>query len=287
MIAAAWGLMLGVGLLSIASCRLWPRGATSSPRRDPWRGLRAMLAAAGLLRVSPGALVASSAMLALIAGAAVFAVTPIIALDVAAALAASLVPFAVVAARARARRRALQRVWPDAIDHLVAGLRSGLPLASALGSLGESGPEPLRPAFAEFASDLASTAQFGLALDDLKRRLADPVADRVVETLRLAREVGGGELPSILRALAAHLRSDAAVRSEVEARQTWVVGAARLGVAAPWLVLLLLASRPEAVEAYNSATGGVVLLAGLVVTVGSYRLMLALGRLPAERRWFG
>ena len=62
--------------------------------------------------------------------------------------------------------------------------------------------------------------------------------------------------------------------------------AARLGVAAPWIVLVLLASRPEAASAYNSPLGLVVLGSGLVVTIVAYRLMIALGRLPEERRWF-
>jgi tight adherence protein B len=116
--------------------------------------------------------------------------------------------------------------------------------------------------------------------------LADPVADRIVETLRMSREVGGTELPGVLRALAGYVRADAAVRSEVEARQSWVVVAARLGVAAPWIVLLLLAARPEAVAAYNTPAGIALLAGGLVVTFVAYRLMIALGRLPEERRWF-
>jgi tight adherence protein B len=102
----------------------------------------------------------------------------------------------------------------------------------------------------------------------------------------MAREVGGTELPSVLRALSASLRQDAAVRAEVEARQSWVVNAARLGVAAPWIVLLLLAGRPEAAAAYNSAAGLTLLGVGFVVTVVAYRIMMAVGRLPEERRWF-
>jgi tight adherence protein B len=102
----------------------------------------------------------------------------------------------------------------------------------------------------------------------------------------MSRDVGGTELPSILRALAASLRQDAAVRSEVEARQSWVLNAARLGVAAPWVVLLLLASRGEAAAAYNSPPGLILLSAGFGITVVAYRLMIALGRLPEERRWF-
>jgi tight adherence protein B len=65
-----------------------------------------------------------------------------------------------------------------------------------------------------------------------------------------------------------------------------VVNAARLGVAAPWVVLILLASRPEAVRAYNTPTGTLVIGCGLVLSLIAYRLMIALGRLPEEKRWF-
>ena len=65
-----------------------------------------------------------------------------------------------------------------------------------------------------------------------------------------------------------------------------MVSAARLGVAAPWIVLFVLASRPEAVAVYASPGGTALLLIGFVVTVVAYRLMVALGRLPEERRWF-
>ena len=63
-----------------------------------------------------------------------------------------------------------------------------------------------------------------------------------------------------------------------------VVNAARLAVAAPWLVLLLLGTQSTTLRAYDS-TGGVVLLAiGAVVCVVAYRIMLRIGRLPEEQR---
>ena len=58
-----------------------------------------------------------------------------------------------------------------------------------------------------------------------------------------------------------------------------------LGVAAPWLLLLVLASRPETLDAYDSAAGTALILTGVAVTIVAYRLMLGLGRLPEERRW--
>lgn len=289
MIAAAWGIALGAGMVLVASPWLWPmRRDTPKPRRAPapLMRLEVLLQQAGLARMSAPTVIVIALAMGVVAGGLALALVPVVALAAAAGCAVVMLPFAVIAARARSRRRAMRAVWPDAVDQLVAGLRSGQPLGDALATLGESGPVPLRPDFVAFAADLEATGRLDIALDGLKARLADPVADRVIETVRVAREVGGTELPNVLRALAAHLRADAALRSEVEARQSWVVSAARLGVAAPWLVLLLLAARPEAVRAYNSPTGVLLLVFGLVVTVVAYRIMIAVGRLPEERRWF-
>ena len=100
-----------------------------------------------------------------------------------------------------------------------------------------------------FAKRLRETAHF-----------ADPTADRLIEILRMAREVGGTELPSVLRDLGLHLRQDLALRSEVQARQSWVTNAGKLGIAAPWIVLALLATRPEAAAAYATPAGTVLVI---------------------------
>jgi tight adherence protein B len=172
------------------------------------------------------------------------------------------------------------------VDHLVAAVRAGMPLPDALAALAETGPPPLRPGFRRFEERWRRTGTVGPALDDLKQHLADPTADRLIEVLRMAREVGGTELPSVLRDLAAHLRQDLALRAEVEARQSWVTNAGKLGLAAPWIVLGLLATRPEAARAYATPQGTVLLLAAAGVTLVAYRVMLAIGRLPEDRRWF-
>jgi tight adherence protein B len=247
---------------------------------------RERLAQAGFERVPIGAFTTVSVLIGVAMAAVVYSVVPVIALALAAGLVGAAAPAVMVGGRARRRRRLLRAAWPDLVDHLVAGVRSGQSLADAVTSLADVGPVETRGAFREFGRLARATGTIGGALDGLKTRLADPVADRIVETLRMSREVGGTELPSILRALAASLRQEAAVRSEVEARQSWVLNAARLGVAAPWIVLLMLASRAEAAAAYNSPAGVTLLVMGFVVSAVAYRVMIALGRLPEERRWF-
>jgi len=193
-------------------------------------------------------------------------------------------PLALVRFRARRRRARLRELWPDAIDNVASGVRAGLSLPEALGQLSRRGPAELRGAFGGFAEDYRLTGRFHDSLDLLKERLSDPVGDRLIESLRIAREVGGSDLGRLLRTLSVFLREDARTRSELEARQSWTVSAARLAVAAPWLVLLMLSTRPESVSAYSTVTGVMVLLFGAGVSAFAYWAMVRIGRLPEEER---
>jgi tight adherence protein B len=170
------------------------------------------------------------------------------------------------------------------VDNLASGVRAGLSLPEALRQVGERGPAEVRGPLCRFGDDYRATGRFGDSLDRLKAELADPVADRIVESLRLAREVGGSDLGRLLRNLSEFLRDDARTRAELETRQGWTVNAARLALAAPWVVLALLSLRPETVAAFDSAAGVMVLAVGGGVSVAAYRLMLGIARLPDDER---
>jgi tight adherence protein B len=280
------GSLLGAGLVLMSAPLLWPATGSVSRGGRLLAGWRARLAQAGFGTVPLSVFATLSGVLAVAAAALAEAVLGVRAITVVAGLVWLVLPTLIVLWRARARRRLNRAVWPDVVDHLVSAVRSGLALPDAVSSLAQAGPVATRTAFAEFEREYRATGNFGYSVDRLKTSLADPFADRLLETLRMAREVGGSDLTVVLRSLSSWLRQEAAVRAEVEAKQSWVVNAARLGVAAPWIVLVLISSRPEAAQAYNTAAGTVVILGGLTVSVLAYRVMLALGRLPEERRWF-
>lgn len=277
--------LLAVGLLlaalGVSGPRRPPRPRRPRPRLAEW------LAHAGVAGVPPLQVAAFYAALGLVAGASLLALTGSAWIALAFFLLTGYLPVLALRARQRRRTRELQEVWPDAIDNLASGVRAGLSLPEAVAGLAERGPEALRPAFARFAVDYHATGRFGAALDPLKDDLADPTADRVVEALRLAREVGGSDLGRTLRTLANFLRDEYRVRKELEARQTWVVVAARMAFATPWLVLLLLSSKPEAVAAYRGPGGAGVLATGAAMTTAGYRLMLRIGRIPPDQRTLG
>lgn len=276
------GLLLGAGLCLV----LW--AVTTPPpgrRRSRWSDdLTDLLVQAGAPGVSPTGLVLACLTTTTVVFALVAGLTRSPAIAACFALAAGYGPYALVRGRARRRRAALRGVWPEVVDHLASGIRAGLSLAEAVAQLADRGPEDLRPAFRAFAEDYRASGRFSDCLDLLKARLADPVADRIIEALRLTREVGGTDLGRLLRTLSGFLREDVRTRGELEARQSWTVNAARLAVAAPWLVLASLSTRPEAAAAYDTAAGAAVLVLGGGSTVVAYHLMVRIGRLPEDAR---
>ncbi len=280
---ALLGLALGVGLLLV-----WRSGARRGIARttpNGWSARRTLL-----LRQAGVGGVDSGQLLAVQVGSAAAAFVMVAVLTASATISACFAifgfaaPSALVSRLRRRRTTELREIWPEVVDNLTSAVRAGLSLPAALSSLGVRGPEQLRAPFARFGSRYRSSGRFMHCLDMLKDDLADPVADRICETLRVAREVGGTDLGRVLRTLSTFLREDARTRAELETRQGWTVNAARLAVAAPWVVLLLLATQQTTLEAYDSPTGAGLLVGGGVVCLVAYRVMLRIGRLPEEQR---
>lgn len=281
--STAVGVALGAGLfLMWWSC--WERPVEKRRASKRRRLIEDLLLRAGVERVSSQGLVASCGAVGLFVFLLGLVLTASVPIALCFALFGGFLPLSIVRWRAAKRTASLRELWPEVVDHLRSAIRAGLSLPEALIQLGDKGPVELRPAFHAFGSDYRAGGRFDDALDRLKQRLADPVADRIVEALRMTREVGGSDLGRLLGTLSEFLRDAARTRSELEARQSWTVNAARLAVAAPWLVLMLLATRPEAIRAYNSPNGAAVLLGGLVVSLICYRVMLRIGALPEDER---
>lgn len=252
--------------------------------REPRRRLMDLLRRAGVEGVSALGLLLLCAVCFVVAVVAMLVVSRAVTVAVVFGGFAAYLPVAVLRMRAQRRAKEMAECWPEAVDNLASAIRAGLSLPEALAQLGERGPEPFRDPFTRFARDYQASGRFQEALDRLKECLADPVGDRVVEALRIAREVGGGDLGRMLRSLSGFLREDARTRSELESRQAWTVNGARLAVGAPWAVLLLMSFQRDVISRFASGIGLGVLVSGAGVCIVAYRLMIRLGRLPVERR---
>lgn len=280
--SAVIGLLAGMGLFLI-----W-NACWSAPARPSQPGCRHslenLLQQAGVAQVTPVSLVLSAVGLGMLTALVVFVLTGAPAIALCFALFTMYLPFALLRMRARRRAAVLRELWPDVVDNLRSAIRAGLSLPEALVQLGQKGPVELRENFRSFGADYRASGHFEGALQKLKATLADPVSDRIIEALRLTRDVGGSDLGKLLGTLSEFLRDHARTRSELEARQSWTVNAARLAVAAPWIVLMLMSTRAEAIAAYNSPAGWAVLGGGLALSIICYRIMLRIGALPEEQR---
>lgn len=265
------GLLFGIGALTVwlalaSEVQTGQGSASLSPSSSAARSWIAPVACAG------GAAVLSLVLTGL----------PFVALL--AAVVGAQVPRAVSRQRAKRQRAQRAHAWPEVIDSLVSAVRAGMSLPEAVAAVGERGPAILRSDFAEFARDYRASGQFHLAITQLRQRLGDPVADRVFEAVLVAREVGGTDLGQMLRTVADFVRQDLRLRDEAAARRSWTVNGARLAIAAPWIVLVMLSTQPEVVAVYRTSAGVIVLAISAGVCAVAYWLMARLGELPEASR---
>lgn len=176
---------------------------------------------------------------------------------------------------------------PQIIDYVISGVQSGLSLTEALINLKIRGPIVSRSIFENFENSIREGKSFETAISEIQDRFDNSSADQLLEALVFAKSLGGSELLTLLRQLAAFIRRDLALREEIEAKQGWVRNSAHVSAAAPWLLLLLLSVQPSTAEAYSTFSGLLVLAFGAFVTFIAYLWMSHLSRLPEPNRVFG
>ena len=176
---------------------------------------------------------------------------------------------------------------PQIIDYVISGVQSGLSLTEALINLRNRGPVVSRKIFETFENSIREGKSFEAAISEIQDGFDNSSADQLFEALVFAKSLGGSELLTLLRQLAAFIRRDLALREEIEAKQGWVRNSAHVSAAAPWLLLLLLSVQPSTAEAYSTFSGLLVLAFGAFATFIAYLWMSRLSRLPQPRRVFG
>jgi tight adherence protein B len=119
--------------------------------------------------------------------------------------------------------------FPDAIDLMVRGLRSGLPISETLGVVADEVPGPIAEEFRNVADKMKIGRTMEAALQETADRLGTPEFQFFVITLAIQRETGGnlaetlGNLSEVLRKRAAMKLKIRAMSSESKA-SAWIVG---------------------------------------------------------------
>jgi Flp pilus assembly protein TadB len=171
-------------------------------------------------------------------------------------------------ARARRRRTAAAAagLWPDFLAVLRGRISAGDSVADATRHAAMRQGGPLQP-----LSTLLERSRhrpFGETLEVARDTFADPIADRVLSTLGTASEVGGGRVDAVLAGLSRSVADEVRLRSAHDAALTQQRLTAGVALVAPWALLLLtIATNPQAAAAFRTSSGRVVILIGFVGTV--------------------
>lgn len=248
------------------------------------RWFRSQLEGAGLASLGAYPPVIALLLLGMSAGVVIQSIFNVYALTLFCVIGALAMTVEIISTLATKRRRELSLLWPEVIDALQSGVVSGLSLTDSFGDLAERGPKQLRPYFLRTVNALDGGQPLVAVLEDLKAQLGEVNADKTIEILRLVSLTGSDTLGSVLHQQSTTLRSELNLVGQIESKQGWVVGTAKLAVVAPWIIVAMLSTRSENANIYNSSSGAAILLIGFAISVFAYRLVHFLGALPTKPR---
>jgi tight adherence protein B len=243
-----------------------------------------MLEAAGLARYTPSQALALVFSTALLIASWVQLSFEVFGLTIFSALATVGSSFEVLRLRAKQRSDQLAKLWPEVLDSLQSAASSGYGIVDSMEEISRTGPLRIRVPFQELVQRIDSGFGMDQSLDWFKSQLGQIQADRFVELIRIVHSSGGVGYLDSLRAQALRTRAEIALWAELDSKQGWVTGTAKLAIVAPWIVVGTLAARAENVAIYNTAEGTGVLVIGLLVSLIAYRIVGLLGSLSKPGR---
>jgi tight adherence protein B len=129
--------------------------------------------------------------------------------------------------------------FPDAIELLVRGLRSGLPISETLNVVGQEVPGPVGVEFRSVADKVRIGRTMDSALQDTADRLGTPEFQFFCITIAIQRETGGN-LAETLSNLATVLRQRAQMKLKIRAMSSESKASAYIIGSLPFIVFGLI-----------------------------------------------
>lgn len=129
--------------------------------------------------------------------------------------------------------------FPDAIDLLVRGLRSGLPVTETIGVVGTEMPGPVGDEFRAISDKMKIGRSLDAALQDTADRLGTPEFQFFTITIQIQRETGGN-LAETLSNLSDVLRKRAQMKLKIKAMSSEAKASAIIVGVLPFIVFGLI-----------------------------------------------
>jgi tight adherence protein B len=224
--------------------------------------LEAKLRHAGLtLSVQTFWLICLGVGVAVVVMALVLGQKPLIALGVGFSAGLGL-PRWVVGFLAGRRKKKFTAEFADAVDIIVRGVKSGLPVHDCLKIIGKECAAPLGPEFKRLMENIAMGLTFDQALEKMYERM--PTSElRFFSIVMSIQQKAGGNLAEALGNLSAVLRSRKLMREKIKAMSSEAVSSAGIiGSLPPGVMLLVTVTTPKYMAPMFDDPRGHLLLMG-------------------------
>jgi tight adherence protein B len=171
-------------------------------------------------------------------------------------------PRAYVRFRRNRRLRDFAALFPDAVDVIVRGVRSGMPLGDCLRVLAVEGQDPVRSEFRTVVADQT----MGVPVHEAVQRLADRVALPETNFLAIVITIqsrAGGNLTEALSNLSTVLRERKKMRAKIRAMSAEAKASGGIiGALPPIVASVLFLTSPDYVSLlFSTLAGNIVLVA--------------------------
>ena len=164
------------------------------------------------------------------------------------------------------RVKAFTEVFSDAMDIIVRGIKSGLPVHDCLKIIARETPQPLAGEFAKLVENIGAGVTLDSALDKLFERM--PTTElRFFSIVMSVQAKTGGNLAEALGNLSSVLRARKLMREKIKALSSEAIASASIiGVLPPGVVLLIYITTPAYMQPmFHDPRGQLMLGAGVAL----------------------
>lgn len=188
--------------------------------------------------------------------------SPLIAIGLAFATGLGL-PRWIVGAMAAKRIKSFTESFPDAMDIVVRGIKSGLPVHDSLRVIGREAPEPLASQFNRLVESIGMGMTIDQALDKMHAEMPTPEVRFFAIVLAIQAKTGGN-LAEALGNLSAVIRARKLMREKVKALSAEAVAsAAIIGSLPPGVAVLIYMTAPDYMAPlFTDPRGRIMLMVG-------------------------
>lgn len=163
----------------------------------------------------------------------------------------------------KSRHKKMTNQFADAIDIIVRGVKSGLPLAECLRIIAKESPDPLGSEFKTLTDNIQMGTQLDRALQQFFKRVPLPEVNFFVIVLTIQSK-SGGNLSEALGNLSKVIRERKMMREKVKAMSSEAKASAGIIASLPFAVgfMVFLTTPAYIMELFRTSTGHMILFMG-------------------------